>query len=84
MKILVNLLIVFGFFSACSQKSISVKPKCKNLDHKITKLKNDKYINVVKEVISIPISGYPLNKNNSESQKLKVLEMELTECNQKN
>ena len=84
MKILVNLLIIFGFFSACSQKSDSIKPKCKNLENKITKLKNDKYINVVKEVISIPISGYPLNKSNNESQKLKVLEMELNECNQKN
>ena len=33
-------------------------------------------------VVNIPITGYPLNKNNTESQNLKVLEMKLHECNQ--
>ena len=84
MKMSVSLFLVFVFFSACSQKSISVKPKCKNLENKIIKLKNDKYLNVVREVVNIPITGYPLNKNNTESQKLKVLEMRLNECNQNN
>ena len=82
MKTLVSLLLLFVFFSACSQKLISIKPKCRNLENKIIKLKNDKYISVVREVVNIPITGYPLNKNNIESQNLKVLEMKLHECNQ--
>ena len=82
MKTLVSLLLLFVFFSACSQKLISIKPKCRNLENKIIKLKNDKYISVVREVVNIPITGYPLNKNNTESQNLKVLEMRLNECNQ--
>jgi len=82
MRMLVSLLLMFVFFSACSQKSSNIKPECKNLENKIIKLKNDKYINVVREVVNIPITGYPLKKTNTKSQNLKVLEMKLHECNQ--
>jgi len=49
---------------------------------------NDSDVDVVFGTIGLGytyfLTGYPLNKNNNESQNLKVLEMRLNECNQNN
>ena len=48
------------------------------------KLKNDNYVNLAKEIVTIPVGGFSLKKDSIKNQNLKVLEMRLQECNQYN
>ena len=82
MKRVSSLLVMIVFFSACSQKVVSSKAECKELEQKIIKLKEEKKLNLAGEIGNVLINGYPNRVDESKlNQNIKVLKMKLHECN---
>ena len=82
MKRISSLVVIIVFLSACSQKVVSSKPECKELERKIIKLEKEKKINLASEVLNVVANGYPRGVDEIKlNQNIKVLKMKLDECN---
>ena len=83
MKKVSSLLLMIVFFSACSQKVVSSKPECKELEQKMIKLEKEKKINLAGKIGNLLVNGYPRGVDEIKlNQNIKVLKMKLHECNQ--
>ena len=82
MKRVSSLVVLMMFFSACSQKAVSSKTECKELEEKLIKLKQEKKLNLASEVANVLVNGYPRGVDEVKlNQNIKVLELKLNECN---
>jgi len=82
MKRVSSLVVLMMFFSACSQKTVSSKSECKELEQKMIKLKEEKKLNLASEVANVLVNGYPRGVDEVKlNQNIRVLELKLNECN---
>ena len=82
MNRVIGIIFVLSFLG-CSDKSISNKPKCQKINSELTKLKQEKRLNFAGKMSTLVINGYPYGKDEkSLNQRIKILEMELSSCNQ--
>jgi PBP1b-binding outer membrane lipoprotein LpoB len=82
MKVVSSLVLSIIFFAGCSQKVVSSKAECREMESKIIKLEQEKNLNLAGKIAQITVRGYPLGVDEVKlNQNIKVLKMKLDECN---
>lgn len=82
MKVISSLVLGIIFFTGCSQKVVSTKVECSEIESELIKLEEEKSLNLAGKIAQITLRGYPLGVDEVKlNQNIKVLKMKLYECN---